>query len=84
MGIDYNAEIPFLKKPPLSFYDVTDEENRPPVEQPKFPITIEQLEGEREGLIRKLVLENMDVSRNKIAQRQGAPVKYNATQQAYL
>lgn len=40
-GIDYNAEIPFLKKPPLSFYDVTDEETRPPLEQPKFPITVE-------------------------------------------
>ncbi|KAK1308208.1 Cell division cycle 5-like protein [Acorus calamus] len=41
-GIDYNAEIPFMKKPPLGFFDVTDEDR--PVEQPKFPTTIEELE----------------------------------------
>nr|GEV84005.1 cell division cycle 5-like protein [Tanacetum cinerariifolium] len=44
-GIDYNAEIPFEKRPPPGFYDVTDESSI--VEQPKFPTTIEELEGER-------------------------------------
>ncbi|RVX05585.1 Cell division cycle 5-like protein [Vitis vinifera] len=44
-GIDYNAEIPFEKKPPPGFFDVTDEERL--VEQPKFPTTIEELEGKR-------------------------------------
>uniref|UniRef100_A0A0A0M0E8 Uncharacterized protein n=1 Tax=Cucumis sativus TaxID=3659 RepID=A0A0A0M0E8_CUCSA len=44
-GIDYNAEIPFEKKPPPGFFDVSEEDR--PVEQPKFPTTIEELEGKR-------------------------------------
>ncbi|PKI41119.1 hypothetical protein CRG98_038647 [Punica granatum] len=41
-GIDYNAEIPFEKRPPPGFYDVTGEDKT--VKQPKFPTTIEELE----------------------------------------
>ncbi|GKB49231.1 cell division cycle 5-like protein, partial [Tanacetum coccineum] len=44
-GIDYHAEIPFEKRPPLGLYDVTGES--PIVYQPKFPTTIEDLEGKR-------------------------------------
>lgn len=44
-GIDYNDEIPFEERPPPGFYDVTDESFS--AEQPKFPISIEELEGER-------------------------------------
>lgn len=69
-GIDYNAEIPFEKKPPPGFYDVTDEER--PVEQPKFPTTIEELEGERR-VDKEARLRKQDAARNKIAQRQDAP-----------
>ncbi|KAL3520983.1 hypothetical protein ACH5RR_019132 [Cinchona calisaya] len=69
-GIDYNAEIPFEKKPPPGFYDVTDEDR--PVEQPKFPTTIEELEGERR-VDREARLRKQDAARNKIAQRQDAP-----------
>ncbi|KAK2970399.1 hypothetical protein RJ640_016253 [Escallonia rubra] len=69
-GIDYNAEIPFEKKPPPGFYDVTDE-NRP-VEQPKFPTTIEELEGEKRS-DREARLRKQDIARNKIAERQDAP-----------
>ncbi|KAK7337950.1 hypothetical protein VNO77_18542 [Canavalia gladiata] len=69
-GIDYNAEIPFEKRPPPGFFDVADEDR--PVEQPKFPTTIEELEGKRrvdvEGQLRK-----QDIAKNKIAQRQDAP-----------
>ncbi|KAJ1409352.1 Pre-mRNA splicing factor component Cdc5p/Cef1 [Sesbania bispinosa] len=42
-GMDYNAEIPFEKRPPPGFFDVADEDR--PVEQPKFPTTTEELEG---------------------------------------
>lgn len=69
-GIDYNAEIPFEKKPPPGFYDVVEEDR--PVEQPKFPTTIEELEGERRA-DREARLRKQDVSKNKIAERQDAP-----------
>ncbi|GKB09687.1 cell division cycle 5-like protein [Tanacetum coccineum] len=69
-GIDYNAEIPFEKRPPPCFYDVTDESSI--VEQPKFPTTIEELEGERRA-DKEARLRKQDVARNKIAQRQDAP-----------
>ncbi|QHO53528.1 Cell division cycle 5-like protein [Arachis hypogaea] len=36
-GIDYNAEIPFEKRPPPGFFDTADEDR--PVEQPHFPTT---------------------------------------------
>ncbi|KAL2555659.1 Cell division cycle 5-like protein [Forsythia ovata] len=70
-GIDYNAEIPFEKKPPPGFYDVTDEDQ--PVEQLKFPTTIEELEGERR-VEKEARLRKQDIARNKIAQRQDAPL----------
>lgn len=69
-GIDYNAEIPFEKRPPPGFYDITDEDR--PVEQPKFPTTIEELEGERR-VDKEARLRKLDAARNKIAQRQDAP-----------
>ncbi|XP_076945601.1 cell division cycle 5-like protein [Bidens hawaiensis] len=69
-GIDYNAEIPFEKQPPPGFYDVTEESSV--VEQPKFPTTIEELEGERRA-DKEARLRKQDVARNKIAQRQDAP-----------
>ncbi|KAK1415068.1 hypothetical protein QVD17_30838 [Tagetes erecta] len=69
-GIDYNAEIPFEKRPPPGFYDVTDESSV--VEQPKFPTTIEELEGERRA-DKEARLRKQDIARNKIAQRQDAP-----------
>ncbi|KAF2287602.1 hypothetical protein GH714_001494 [Hevea brasiliensis] len=69
-GIDYNAEIPFEKKPPPGFFDVADEDR--PVEQPKFPTTIEELEGKRRIDV-EAQLRKQDIARNKIAQRQDAP-----------
>ena len=69
-GIDYNAEIPFEKKPPPGFFDVTNEER--PVEQPKFPTTIEELEGKRRADLESQ-LRKQDTAKNKIAQRQDAP-----------
>ncbi|KAF3452349.1 hypothetical protein FNV43_RR02782 [Rhamnella rubrinervis] len=69
-GIDYNAEIPFEKKPPPGFFDVTDEDR--PVEQPKFPTTIEELEGKRRVDV-EAQLRKQDIAKNKIAQRQDAP-----------
>jgi len=70
-GIDYNAEIPFEKKPPAGFFDVSDEETRQ-VEQPNFPTTIEELEGKRRVDI-EAQLRKQDVARNKIMQRHDAP-----------
>ncbi|KAI3915670.1 hypothetical protein MKX01_015495 [Papaver californicum] len=69
-GIDYNAEIPFEKKPPAGFYDIVDEDR--PVEQPQFPTTIEELEGKRRADV-EAQLRRQDVAKNKIAQRQDAP-----------
>ncbi|KAH1083386.1 hypothetical protein J1N35_023147 [Gossypium stocksii] len=68
-GINYNAEIPFEKRPPRGFYDVADEDR--PVEQPKFPTTIEELEGKRRVDI-EAQLRKQDIAKNKIAQRQDA------------
>ncbi|KAI3470679.1 hypothetical protein Pfo_027342 [Paulownia fortunei] len=69
-GIDYNGEIPFEKKPPPGFYDVTDEDQ--PAELVKFPTTIEELEGERR-VDREARLRKQDIARNKIAERQDTP-----------
>ncbi|XP_021734559.1 cell division cycle 5-like protein [Chenopodium quinoa] len=69
-GIDYNAEIPFEKRPPPGFYDVVEEDR--PVEQPKFPTTIDELEGERR-VDREARLRKQDIAKNKIAERQDAP-----------
>ncbi|KAF7817796.1 cell division cycle 5-like protein [Senna tora] len=69
-GIDYNAEIPFEKRPPPGFFDVTDEDRS--VEQPKFPTTIEELEGKRRIDV-EAQLRKQDIVKNKIAQRQDAP-----------
>uniref|UniRef100_A0A1D1Y886 Cell division cycle 5-like protein n=1 Tax=Anthurium amnicola TaxID=1678845 RepID=A0A1D1Y886_9ARAE len=69
-GIDYNAEIPFEKRPPPGFYDASGEER--PVEQPKFPTTVEELEGKRRVDV-EAQLRKQDIARNKIAQRQDAP-----------
>lgn len=69
-GIDYNAEIPFEKRPPPGFFDVSGEEK--PVEQPKFPTTIEELEGKRRVDV-EAQLRKQDIAKNKIAQRQDAP-----------
>ncbi|KAG4112634.1 hypothetical protein ERO13_D13G173300v2 [Gossypium hirsutum] len=69
-GIDYNAEIPFEKRPPPGFYDVADEDR--PVEQPKFPTTIEELEGKRRVDI-EAQLRKQDIAKNKISQRQDTP-----------
>lgn len=69
-GIDYNAEIPFEKKPPPGFFDVADEDR--PVELVQFPTTIEELEGKRR-IDMEAQLRKQDAAKNKIAQRQDAP-----------
>ncbi|EFJ17861.1 hypothetical protein SELMODRAFT_233652 [Selaginella moellendorffii] len=69
-GIDYNEEIPFEKRPPPGFYDVSNEERS--VAQPRFPTNIEELEGRRRSDI-EAQLRKQDAARNKIAQRQDAP-----------
>ncbi|KAJ7299642.1 hypothetical protein O6H91_Y188100 [Diphasiastrum complanatum] len=69
-GIDYNAEIPFEKKPPPGFFEVSQEER--PVQEPQFPTTIEELEGKRRVDV-EAQLRKQDVARNKIAQRKDAP-----------
>ncbi|RHN53609.1 putative transcription factor MYB-HB-like family [Medicago truncatula] len=68
-GIDYNAEIPFEKRPPPGYFDVADEDRE--VEQ-RFPTTIEELEGKRRIDV-EAQLRKQDVARNKIAERQDAP-----------
>ncbi|KAF8780728.1 hypothetical protein HU200_001335 [Digitaria exilis] len=70
-GIDYNAEIPFEKRPPPGFYDTVGEDKAP--EHVQFPTTIEDLEGKRRVDI-EAQLRKQDIARNKILQRQDAPV----------
>lgn len=69
-GIDYNAEIPFEKRPPPGFYDTVGEDR--PLEHVQFPTTIEELEGKRRVDI-EAQLRKQDIARNKILQRQDAP-----------
>lgn len=69
-GIDYNLEIPFEKRPPPGFFDVSGEDKV--AEQPKFPTTIEELEGRRRADI-EAQLRKQDIAKNKIAQRQDTP-----------
>ena len=69
-GIDYNAEIPFEKRPPPGFYDTVGEDR--PLEHVQFPTTIEELEGKRRADI-EAHLRKQDIARNKILQRQDAP-----------
>lgn len=69
-GIDYNAEIPFEKRPPPGFYDTVGEDR--PLEHVQFPTTIEDLEGKRRVDI-EAQLRKQDIARNKILQRQDAP-----------
>ncbi|XP_062201914.1 cell division cycle 5-like protein [Phragmites australis] len=69
-GIDYNAEIPFEKRPPPGFYDTVGEDR--PLEHVQFPTTIEELEGKRRADV-EAQLRKQDIARNKIMQRQDAP-----------
>ncbi|CAD6235195.1 unnamed protein product [Miscanthus lutarioriparius] len=69
-GIDYNAEIPFEKRPPSGFYDTVGEDR--PLEHVQFPTTIEELEGKRRADI-EAQLRKQDIARNKILQQQDAP-----------
>ncbi|KAL7599072.1 hypothetical protein Lser_V15G25163 [Lactuca serriola] len=69
-NFDSNIEIPFEIRPPLGFYDVADEISI--VEPPKFPTTIEELEGERRAY-REARLRKQDIVKNKIAWRHDAP-----------
>eukprot|EP00897_Mesotaenium_endlicherianum_P004400 jgi/Mesen1/3989/ME000210S03228 len=69
-GIDYNAEIPFEKKPPPGFYETLAEDRV--VNQPQFPTTVEDIEGKRRVDV-EAALRRHDVARNKIAQRHDAP-----------
>ncbi|KAG6491315.1 cell division cycle 5-like protein [Zingiber officinale] len=69
-GIDYNLEIPFEKRPPPGFFDVSGEDRS--AEQPKYPTTIEELEGRRRADV-EAQLRKQDIAKNKIAQRQDTP-----------
>lgn len=69
-GIDYNAEIPFEKKPPPGFYATAQEGGQSNV--PMFPVTVEELEGKRRADV-EAQLKRQDVARNKIQQRHDAP-----------
>ncbi|KAK1401729.1 Cell division cycle 5 [Heracleum sosnowskyi] len=69
-GIDYIAEVPFEKRPPLGFYDTTHEIQK--VERIKFPITVDEIEGEKR-CDKEARLRRQDAARNSILHRQDAP-----------
>ncbi|XP_062014423.1 cell division cycle 5-like protein [Rosa rugosa] len=68
-GIDYNAEIPFEKRPPLGFYDVGDEDREVVLEQhDQFLLTIEELEGKRRVDV-EAELRKQDIAKSKISNK---------------
>lgn len=69
-GIDYNAEIPFEKKPPPGFFETSQEARIS--DKPSFPLTVEDLEGKRRVDV-EAQQRKQDASKNKIVQRHDAP-----------
>ena len=70
-GIDYNAEIPFERKAPAGFFDVSGEEKHA-VQAMRFPVTVEELEGKRRVDV-EASLRKKDISTNKMKLRHDAP-----------
>ena len=73
-GLDYNAEIPFEKKPAPGFYDVSEERaaQPDPFDEETFkPSTIEQMEGPRKKDVEE-VLMRQDIQRQRINERHDA------------
>lgn len=67
-GVDYNEEIFMEKKVPLGYYDVSGETLVVEEESQKFPISVEEIEGEKR-VDKEARLRKRDVAMNKIAQR---------------
>ncbi|CAG8694837.1 20297_t:CDS:2, partial [Racocetra persica] len=61
-GMDYNADIPFEKRPALGFYDTTEERNR----QPEMSLTNDEAEG---GLINFVPARNAQLNKLKQAEQ---------------
>mmetsp|Transcript_7720 Transcript_7720/g.25602 ORF Transcript_7720/g.25602 Transcript_7720/m.25602 type:complete len:783 (-) Transcript_7720:84-2432(-) len=74
MGIDYNAEIPFEKRPAPGFYDTSSERQvaDPMAEQNFKPVTVEDMEGKRRDDIEEALMKR-DSKRQKILERHDAP-----------
>lgn len=71
-GIDYNKEIPFQRKAPAGFYELPDEELRPP-EDPSFVnVNLDRLEGKRRT-DEEQSKQNMDAKRAKIREQKNMP-----------
>ncbi|GBF97104.1 hypothetical protein Rsub_10115 [Raphidocelis subcapitata] len=86
-GVDYNAEVPFEKKPAPGFYDTAEEAVAAKGLREEFrPVTIEEMEGKRrrdieEGLVKK------DLKRQKLQESKDAPAmvaRMNAAHEAAL
>ncbi|GJP39737.1 hypothetical protein CLOM_g24080 [Closterium sp. NIES-68] len=70
-GIDYNAEIPFEKKPPPGFFDTSGEDANS-VQPMRFPVTQEELEGKRRADVEAAARKH-DAAANKMRLRHDAP-----------
>lgn len=71
-GIDYIKEIPFHKKAPAGFYEIPDEEVRPP-EDPSFVgVNLDRLEGKRRT-DEEQSRQNMDAKRAKLREQKNMP-----------
>ncbi|CAI5516328.1 unnamed protein product [Closterium sp. Naga37s-1] len=70
-GIDYNAEIPFEKRPPPGFFDTSGEEANS-VQPMRFPVTQEELEGKRRADVEAAERKH-DAAANKMRLRHDAP-----------
>lgn len=71
-GIDYNKEIPFQKKAPAGFFELPDEEMRPP-EDPSFVnVNLDRLEGKRRT-DEEANKQKMDAKRAKTREQKNLP-----------
>lgn len=74
-GIDYNAEIPFERKPAPGFYDTTEERKaqEDPFNEETFkPATLAELEGPRKKDLEEQLMKQ-DVKRQRIFERHDTP-----------
>ncbi|CAG8522617.1 11511_t:CDS:10 [Acaulospora morrowiae] len=80
-GMDYNADIPFEKKPALGFYDITEEKNRQ-LEPGHTNVHLHKLEGKR----RSELAEEKRRKKQKTARDdgEGGPVSFVPARAAQL
>ncbi|CAG8655144.1 9260_t:CDS:2, partial [Paraglomus occultum] len=80
-GMDYNADIPFEKRPALGFYDTSAERNRP-AESAMTNVALQKLEGKR----RAEIADEKRRKRQKVGKedREGGAINFVPARNAQL